>query len=128
MKGDITVIELLNEALRNELTAVNQYWLHYRLLDEMIGFEKATLTDHMFAETQGRVIVSGPNERPICEAAERLGLHYWVVGAASISDEAQIVIDPRPDGTTKARVNLADLRAAHEGFFPALMGADAALA
>ncbi len=35
MKGDPKVIELLNEALKNELTAVNQYWLHYRLLDNM---------------------------------------------------------------------------------------------
>lgn len=35
MKGDPQVIELLNEALRNELTAVNQYWLHYRMLDNM---------------------------------------------------------------------------------------------
>ncbi|MFZ4745626.1 MAG: bacterioferritin [Sphingomonas sp.] len=33
MKGDPKVIEHLNIALRNELTAVNQYWLHYRLLD-----------------------------------------------------------------------------------------------
>jgi len=33
MKGDGKVIELLNETLRNELTAVNQYWLHYRMLD-----------------------------------------------------------------------------------------------
>jgi bacterioferritin len=33
MKGDDRVIELLNEALRNELTATNQYWLHYRMLD-----------------------------------------------------------------------------------------------
>ena len=33
MKGDPKVIELLNEALKAELTAVNQYWLHYRLLD-----------------------------------------------------------------------------------------------
>ncbi|HEU5481722.1 MAG TPA: bacterioferritin [Sphingomicrobium sp.] len=35
MKGDPKVIELLNETLKNELTATNQYWLHYRLLDNM---------------------------------------------------------------------------------------------
>jgi bacterioferritin len=35
MKGDVKVIELLNETLKNELTAVNQYWLHYRLLDNL---------------------------------------------------------------------------------------------
>lgn len=33
MKGDAKVIEYLNKGLRSELTAVNQYWLHYRLLD-----------------------------------------------------------------------------------------------
>jgi bacterioferritin len=31
MKGDKGVIEYLNKALRSELTAVSQYWLHYRL-------------------------------------------------------------------------------------------------
>jgi len=39
VKGDTRVIELLNEALQNELTAVNQYWLHYRMLDNW-GFKK----------------------------------------------------------------------------------------
>ena len=34
MKGDATVIEYLNKALTNELTAINQYWLHYRVLDD----------------------------------------------------------------------------------------------
>ena len=31
MKGDAKVIDYLNQALRSELTAVSQYWLHYRL-------------------------------------------------------------------------------------------------
>jgi bacterioferritin len=34
MKGDPKVIEYLNRGLRSELTAVSQYWLHYRLLDD----------------------------------------------------------------------------------------------
>ena len=34
MKGDAKVIDYLNKALRSELTAVSQYWLHYRLQDD----------------------------------------------------------------------------------------------
>ena len=34
MKGDAKVIEFLNKALTNELTAINQYWLHYRVLQD----------------------------------------------------------------------------------------------
>jgi len=33
MQGDAKVIDYLNRGLRSELTAVNQYWLHYRMLD-----------------------------------------------------------------------------------------------
>ena len=33
MKGDTRVIEYLNRGLRHELTAVNQFWLHYRLME-----------------------------------------------------------------------------------------------
>jgi bacterioferritin len=34
MKGEPEVIEYLNKALRHEMTAVNQYWLHYRLTED----------------------------------------------------------------------------------------------
>lgn len=34
MKGDAKVIDYLNRGLRSELTAVNQYWLHYRILED----------------------------------------------------------------------------------------------
>ncbi|QGM46436.1 bacterioferritin [Methylocystis heyeri] len=39
MRGDEKVIEYLNRGLRSELTAVNQYWLHYRIFDNW-GFEE----------------------------------------------------------------------------------------
>lgn len=39
MKGKKKVLEYLNKALRHELTAVSQYWLHYRLLEDW-GFTK----------------------------------------------------------------------------------------
>jgi bacterioferritin len=32
MQGDPRVIEFLNRGLRHELTSINQYWLHYRFL------------------------------------------------------------------------------------------------
>ena len=52
MKGDEKVIEFLNIALKNELTAINQYWLHYRMLDDwgmtrLAAFEREESIDEM---------------------------------------------------------------------------------
>ena len=52
MKGDPKVIEFLNKALTNELTAINQYWLHYRTLkhwgvNKLAEYERHESIDEM---------------------------------------------------------------------------------
>ncbi len=45
MKGDAKVIEYLNQALKLELTSINQYFLHSRILQDW-GFEKLSKKLH----------------------------------------------------------------------------------
>lgn len=48
MRGDDKVLEFLNLALRNELTAINQYFLHSRMLD---NFGLLHLAHHEYEES-----------------------------------------------------------------------------
>jgi len=52
MQGDAQVIDYLNKALTNELTAINQYWLHYRVLknwgiEKLAEYERGESIDEM---------------------------------------------------------------------------------
>ena len=102
---------------------------------QMFGYE----TPDAFGEDQGRYLVttSGSEVTAFEEFATKAGVPCaWlgVVGGTglSIRGEQEFLVGEAPqngiDKSPSWTIPLADLRAAHEGFFPALMGADAALA
>ena len=70
--------------------------------------------ENAFAEDQARYLIAGPN----LETISAIGHPVMMLGA----------VKGRNLSGKNFSVSIADLRAAHEGFFPALMGADAALA
>ncbi len=93
MKGNEKVIEYLNKALRHELTAVNQFWLHYRLMDDW-GLQK--IADKWRAESIEEM-----------EHADRLIVRIiFLEGHPNLQQ-----LDPLIIGETPREVLDADLRA-----------------
>jgi phosphoribosylformylglycinamidine synthase len=88
-----------------------------------IGFVSllGTTAAEAFGEDQGRYIITSSNENAavIRRRAEEAGV---IIEQAGYTSGSAVAFDK---GWSIA---LGDLRSAHEGFFPALMGADAALA
>ena len=82
MQGDPKIIEYLNKALTNELTAINQYWLHYRVLNDwgvttLAEYERNLIRERTIAGLKaarargrkgGRKPVLGPKEKREIEA------------------------------------------------------------
>jgi phosphoribosylformylglycinamidine synthase len=100
-----------------------------RPLYEDETFPMSTLTSRMFGEDQARYVIAVAD----FEDAEDLINHFHDVGNVShhlgmTGGDSIRVCEPVTNGRVFANIPLADLRAAHEGFFPKLMGADAALA
>ncbi|NUS99770.1 MAG: phosphoribosylformylglycinamidine synthase subunit PurL [Sphingomonas sp.] len=88
---------------------------------------ESSLAAAHFGEDQGRYLVTTSKPLNLRELANKVGVHATVIGTTggySEVDQCEGILCEASD----AFASLADLRAAHEGFFPKLMGADAALA
>ncbi|HZG09980.1 MAG TPA: phosphoribosylformylglycinamidine synthase subunit PurL [Allosphingosinicella sp.] len=80
----------------------------------------------LFGEDQGRYLVTTADPDALSDAADAAGVeinYFGRTGGDSIEDE-----DSPGDRKTNLRVRLADLRRAHEGFFPALMSGEPTVA
>jgi len=85
---------------------------------------QASRVAQMFGEDQARYLIAVDENlvETLREEALAEGIYLDLLGLANSAEENELVI------AEQWRVRLSDLRAAHEGFFPKLMGADAALA
>jgi phosphoribosylformylglycinamidine synthase len=89
-----------------------------------MGCRVANLYDmarEWFSETQGRYVVTTRDGKKFRAILEKRGMYVNPLG---VTGGSAIVFDGREFWKKVDEVSLADLRAAHEGFFPKLMGSE----
>ena len=88
--------------------------------------QQVTNASHYFGEDQARFVVASKSGKDVYQLAEEFGVPIYWLGTTGSNSGSEV--DELATLERSWVVPLADLRAAHEGFFPALMGADGALA
>ncbi len=78
-----------------------------------------------FGEDQGRYVITTRDFQRVRKLGAAWNVPVWAIG---VTGGAAVICNCEGSGMPVRPIPLADLRAAHEGFFPRLMGADAALA
>jgi bacterioferritin len=96
MKGDPRVIDYLNRALRSELTAVSQYWVHFRLAEDW-GFTKLAKKERQESIEEMR------------HADRLIARIVFLEGHPNLQ-----VLDPLRIGTSIVEILKADLAAEHD--------------
>ncbi len=113
MKGDKKVIEYLNKGLRGELAAINQYFLHARLLDDW-GMTK--MGKHEYAES----IEEMQHADKLIQRIIMLGGHPNVqeIGGLTIGENVEEVIEGdmrlEKEGIANYREGIAHCEAAKD--------------
>jgi phosphoribosylformylglycinamidine synthase len=79
-------------------------------------------TEQLFGEDQGRYVVATSSGSDVLEAARMAGVSAQMIARSqNINTDDPIIFCDQP-GLGSWSVSLTDLRTAHEGFFPKLMG------
>jgi phosphoribosylformylglycinamidine synthase len=95
--------------------------LNIEAFEDEVDRERIQHAWSLFGETQGRFVVTEPNTSHAVEKlAREHGVGCCFIGWTGLES---IVLESTRDGDL-CDIPLADLRSAHEGFFPKLMGSE----